>query len=179
MIAPPLVDSHVHLDRYPDDTVAAMLQRAARAGVGRLLTVGVDLPASRAALDLASRWPAGDGPVGRPIGDAVRPVVLAAVGIHPTRLAVLGASGDPIDRLRRLLAPEAEAGVPGDRAALPHRPAAIGEVGLDDAAADPDGQRRFLDRCLGLAVERNRPVVLHVAGRVTGLPTAIQQPASR
>ena len=65
-----LVDSHVHLDRYTDDEVAAMLSRGAAAGVEQFLTIGVDLDTSRAALELARRHPS----------------ILAAVGIHPTRL---------------------------------------------------------------------------------------------
>src|SRR3954447_12100899 len=83
----PLVDSHVHLDRYPPDAVDEMLRRATEVGVTRLLTVGVDLPTSRVALRLA----------------AGRPSVLAAVGVHPTRLASVAAGGDPLDGLRRLL----------------------------------------------------------------------------
>ena len=47
-----------------------MVSRGAAAGVARLLTIGVDLATSRAALRLAERHPG----------------VLAAVGIHPTRL---------------------------------------------------------------------------------------------
>ena len=47
-----------------------MVSRGAAAGVARLLTIGVDLATSRAALELAARHPS----------------ILAAVGIHPTRL---------------------------------------------------------------------------------------------
>src|SRR6186713_453567 len=65
-----LVDSHVHLDRYTDEEVTAMVSRGAAAGVTRLLTIGVDLATSQAALRLAER----------------HPEILAAVGIHPTRL---------------------------------------------------------------------------------------------
>ena len=53
-----LVDSHVHLDHYSDDEVAAMLRRARRAGVTRVLTIGVDVDTSRRAVELAERFQA-------------------------------------------------------------------------------------------------------------------------
>ena len=139
---PPLVDSHVHLDRYSDDTVMTMLERAAERGVTRLLTVGVDLPTSRAALRLAAR----------------RPSVLAAVGIHPTRLAPLASTSEPVEAFQGLV--EASLSDPAGG-----RPAAIGEIGLDDGAPDLAVQARFLDRCLGLAADAQLPVVLHVVGQ--------------
>src|SRR4051795_1476047 len=91
---PTLVDSHVHLDRYPDPTVRLLLDRAAMVGVTRLLTVGVDLDSSVAALRLAGEYPA----------------VLAAIGIHPTRLADLAATTDPLASLRGLLSGPADTG---------------------------------------------------------------------
>src|SRR5689334_626348 len=126
--APPLVDSHVHLDRYPDSTVMTLLERAAERGVSRLLSVGVDAATSLAALRLAARCPG----------------LLAAVGIHPTRLASLASTTEPRDAFRQILQASLAATAPA-------RPAAIGEVGLDDAAADPPLQQRFLDQCLTLA----------------------------
>jgi TatD DNase family protein len=125
-----LVDSHVHLDRYTDEEVIAMVSRAAAVGVERLLTIGVDLATSQAALRLAG-WHSS---------------ILAAVGIHPTRLRW------------------DEGGISGLRTLLDQRPAAIGEVGLDDGAPDFEGQQRFLAACMGLAEERGLPLVLHVVG---------------
>jgi len=140
-IPPRLVDSHVHLDRYDAATVASMLERAYVAGVARLLTVGVDVQTSRAAVQLAAEHLA----------------VLAAVGIHPRRLAEAQARGDPIQALRQVLEPPPEAAQPG-------RPHAIGEVGLDDAAPNLPGQAHVLEACLGLAAENRLPLVLHVVG---------------
>ena len=165
-----LVDSHVHLDRYPDEEVAAMVSRAATAGVRRLLTIGVDLATSRAALDLAARHPS----------------ILAAVGVHPTRLREawraqvtpqqLDAEGPPslmrADRMGRQAeqAPPLPVGWGGAElldglwGLLERGPAAIGEVGLDAGAPDLDEQRRFLAGCFALAEERALPLVLHVVG---------------
>jgi TatD DNase family protein len=63
-----LVDAHAHLDdrAFAADR-EAVIARAVAAGVSRILTVGVDLPSSRAAVALADKHPA----------------VYAAVGLHP------------------------------------------------------------------------------------------------
>jgi TatD DNase family protein len=157
-----LVDSHVHLDRYPDDEVTAMLARAAAAGVERLLTIGVDLETSRAALELARHHPS----------------ILAAVGIHPTRLyAEEGPTPDPSpsrwrgEHISHLPRPRARGrGLGGGghtdglHALLDQKPAAIGEVGLDENAPDLEGQQRFLAGCLRLADDHDLPLVLHVVG---------------
>jgi TatD DNase family protein len=172
--APPLlVDSHVHLDRYGDEQVAAMVARAEAAGVRRLLTIGTDLASSRAALALAARYPG----------------VLAAVGIHPTRLSRGGPTpqfppqrsgeGEPQHDLKSrrhpglfersgapsffpLSAPERGPG--GEVSLLQQHPSAIGEVGLDEHAPDLDAQARYLAVCLTLAEEHRLPLVLHVVG---------------
>lgn len=126
-----LADSHVHLDRYGEDERTDLLERAHAVGVGRLLTVGVDRKSSIAALSLAAQHPS----------------VLAAVGIHPTRLA-------RIDGPEHVLWSLAMIG----------GAVAIGEVGLDAEAGDPNEQAYFLDACLDLADEIDLPLLLHVVG---------------
>ncbi len=85
---PELFDTHAHLDdpRFADD-LEAVLARAAAAGVARVLTVGIDRATSRAALDLAARFP------GR---------LAAVVGIQPNHAAEAG-PGD-LDEVARLAA---------------------------------------------------------------------------
>lgn len=63
-----LVDSHAHLDdgRFAAD-LPLVLERAKEAGVAWVVTVGIDLASSKAAVSLAHRFP----------------MVVAAVGIHP------------------------------------------------------------------------------------------------
>ncbi|HLJ08804.1 MAG TPA: TatD family hydrolase, partial [Acidimicrobiia bacterium] len=64
------VDAHCHLDTIGEDDAAAIpaaIARARAAGVAGLLTIGTDLPSSRAAAEIAGEY-AG---------------VWAAVGVHP------------------------------------------------------------------------------------------------
>jgi TatD DNase family protein len=70
--APDLFDTHAHL-HFPEfaDDLDAVLERARAAGVRRILTIGTDVPTSRAAAALAVR----------------EPDVWAAVGIHPHEAA--------------------------------------------------------------------------------------------
>ncbi|MCC6177926.1 MAG: TatD family hydrolase [Chloroflexi bacterium] len=159
MSGPPrLVDSHVHLDRYPDKTVRTMLKRASGVGVGRLLTVATDLESSAAALVLAGRYSA----------------VLAAAGVHPAGVAALPSATAALDALSRLVVDEMAAG-----GAL----AAIGEVGIDEHAADMPAQRRFFEGCLDLAAPSGLPVVLHVVGgsatHTTAMDLLRRRPAVR
>ncbi|MDP6338372.1 MAG: TatD family hydrolase, partial [Verrucomicrobiota bacterium] len=65
---PEFYDTHAHLD-FPDfaDELPGVLQRAADAGITRIVTIATDLESSQRAIDLAKRF---DG-------------VFAAVGWHP------------------------------------------------------------------------------------------------
>lgn len=68
---PQLVDSHCHLNWHAFDADREdVVQRAAAAGVTRMVTIGVDLPTSRQGIALAEAY---EG-------------VYAAVGIHPNDL---------------------------------------------------------------------------------------------
>lgn len=67
-----LTDTHAHLD-YPDfaEDIGAVLERAAQAGVHRILTIGTGIESSRRAVALAEKYPS----------------IYAVVGIHPTNVA--------------------------------------------------------------------------------------------
>ncbi len=80
-----VIDTHCHLDmsRYQDD-LEEVLDRACKAGVRRMITIGIDLASSRAAVALAA---AHDG-------------VFAAVGVHPHHVAETNA--DAYQELREL-----------------------------------------------------------------------------
>lgn len=80
----PWTDSHCHVqDGYlpEDEELVTVLERAATAGIGRIVCVGTDLAASRAAAalaaDLAGRAAGEGGP------ETALPSAWATVGLHP------------------------------------------------------------------------------------------------
>ena len=66
-----LIDSHCHLDNFPVEERAALLERAAAAGVGELVSIGTRLGQSRALIDMVKSWPN----------------VWCTVGVHPHNVA--------------------------------------------------------------------------------------------
>ncbi|MBF6592313.1 MAG: TatD family hydrolase [Ktedonobacterales bacterium] len=133
-------DSHVHLDRYDDAEVAALLARATAAGVRALLTVGVDVPSSKRAVALARRF----GPTAG---------VVAAVGLHPAFLPTRGWEA-ALAKIARLAA------------TAPHQVRALGEIGADtlEGTAPLALQMAVFHAQLALARRLGLPTVLHVRG---------------
>ena len=64
-----MIDSHAHIthEAYEDDGPRALIERAAEAGVDRIVCIAYDFPSCSAVVDLAGTWD----------------VVHAVVGIHP------------------------------------------------------------------------------------------------
>lgn len=128
-----LVDTHLHLDFHQfDDDRDAVVDRATEAGVTQMITIGTDLPSSRAAVALAERYPG----------------VFAAVGVHPNDGADWDASETPA-ALRALAAhPKVvaigEIGLDYYWERVPH-----------------DHQARVFRAQLELAAELDLPVVIH------------------
>ena len=124
-----MIDTHAHLGALDDADEA--VDRAAEAGVTRILAVGTDIDDCRRALSLAERH---DG-------------VFAILGIHPHEAGT--ATDDDIAALRDLLEhPKAvavgETGLDWFRDYAPR-----------------DDQRRLFAAELGLAAELGKPVVIH------------------
>jgi TatD DNase family protein len=124
-----VIDTHAHLTALGDADAA--IERAADAGVTRILTVGTSLQDCRSALELAERH---DG-------------VSAVLGIHPHEAA--SAAARDLTELRGLLAhPKAvavgETGLDWYRGYAPR-----------------DDQRRLFAAQLELASELGLPVVIH------------------
>jgi TatD DNase family protein len=119
-LAVPVFDSHTHLDLTigeagvpggaQGDPIEALLTAAAKAGVDRVVQVGVDVPSSRWGADLAARHGS----------------VLAAVAVHPNEAPVVP---DLDEALRAIEALAAEPRVRG-----------IGETGLDTFRTGEDGR---------------------------------------
>lgn len=127
-----LVDTHCHLDfeSFAED-VAAVVERAAEAGVTRIIVPGLDLDNAPAVLALAERFPG----------------VYAAVGVHPNSAA--GWRDEWIGQLRDLAQHDrvvaiGEIGLDYYWDKTPH-----------------ETQQRALTAQLELAVELGLPVIIH------------------
>jgi TatD DNase family protein len=138
-----VIDTHAHLDACADPP-DELVDRAAKAGVARILTVGTTIDRSRTALALAER----------------HPQVFAILGVHPHE-----AGGDEAERLpelRELLAHEravavGETGLDHYRDYAPH-----------------DRQRRLFEDQLALADELGKPVVVHTRAADTDTLDALE-----
>ncbi len=83
-----LIDTHAHLDYTPAAEIAGVVSRAAKAGVGRIITVGTDIKTSRRSIEIAS---ATSG-------------IYASVGIHPHEAA--NTDDVAIEEIRQLASDE-------------------------------------------------------------------------
>lgn len=88
-----LVDTHCHLDHYRPDEIAAMLARAAEAGVGEMVTIGTRLSRSAEMFALADAHPNVWCTVGtHPHHAAEQPVpapeAIAALAAHPRCIGI-------------------------------------------------------------------------------------------
>lgn len=129
---PGLVDSHCHLqDEAFAPDLEAVLERAAAAGIERIVVPGWDAASSEAALELAAR----------------HPQLHPAVGIHPNWAAAAGEAD--LQRVEELAAERAVVAV-GEIGLDFHR-----------QHTPPDVQRATLDRMLALATRVAKPVLVH------------------
>lgn len=140
----PVFDSHTHLDITiqeagipggdTGDPVEALIAAAAKAGVDRLVQVGVDVASSRWSADLAARHES----------------VLAAVALHPNEAPRLS---DLDDSLRAIEAMAAEPRVRG-----------IGETGMDTFRTGEDGraaQEASFRAHIAIAKRHAKALIIH------------------
>ncbi|GAA0500978.1 AraC family transcriptional regulator [Paractinoplanes deccanensis] len=147
-LAVPVFDSHTHLDITVQeagvpggpgadpgsDPVEALITAAAKAGVDRIVQVGVDVPSSRWGAELAARHPS----------------VLAAVALHPNDAPLLA---DLDESLRAIEALAAEPRVRG-----------IGETGLDTFRTGPEGrkaQEESFRAHIAIAKRHGKALIIH------------------
>jgi TatD DNase family protein len=148
---PTWVDTHAHLDdgRFDADR-KAMLGRALEAGVTSIVTIGVDLPCSRAAIALAEQY---EG-------------IYATVGVQPNADELRPADKPrPVDKLCPGAYEAGESTYGTLRELLKHpRVVAVGEIGLDYYwdQSPRDVQQAALEGQLALAAEVSKPVVVHI-----------------
>lgn len=140
-----LTDTHCHLNLEEfDPDREAVLERAVRAGVTRILVPGLNVPSSRAVVNLAKSHSR----------------LYAAIGVHPTEAAAW-AQGTRAE-LTALIESSGPPGTSG--ASEPSKVVAIGEIGLDyywDSAPHAL-QKETLRAQLDLAAEMRLPVLLHM-----------------
>ena len=130
----PVIDTHCHLaDKRIDPDLDAVLERAAEAGIAKIVSVGAigTIETDRRTVEIAE----------------AHPQVFAAIGIHPH-----DAKDCAAERLAQLR----------DLAKSP-KVVAIGESGLDFfyKHSPVDAQERALREHLKLAAELGKPIVIH------------------
>ena len=157
-----LNDTHSHLD-FPDfeGEIEGVLERAAEAGVTRIVTIGTSVESSRRAVAIAARYPS----------------VYAVVGIHPND--AMEAEPDALDSLRELARSHrvvaiGETGLdyyrlPGSRTVHNKVEALSNEETADLQAAIEDGavksaQAALFQGQLEIAAELGLNVVVHQRG---------------
>jgi TatD DNase family protein len=127
-----MIDTHCHLtDPRLHDQLPAVLDRAAKAGVSRMITIGTDLADDQLAIEVS----------------AALPNVRCAIGVHPNYCAQ--SSESDLELLRGLsLSPQVVA--LGEMGMDYHYP-----------PIDKPRQTHFFQFQLQLAAERKLPVVIH------------------
>ncbi|MCF7801634.1 MAG: TatD family hydrolase [Candidatus Marinimicrobia bacterium] len=128
------IDTHCHLnlDTFTD-RIDAVLEAAAQVGVKRVICIGIDIPTSERAVELAEKYPQ----------------IYAAAGIHPNDCVQPGIP----DNWEQII---------NDMLNHP-KVVAVGETGLDYYWDDapPEQQKKFLQAHLELAKSGDLPIVLH------------------
>ena len=151
---PPVIDSHTHLDRGPAPE-AELVAAAREAGVGRILTIGIDEQSRRAALAAAEQHDEVYAAIGHHPNNATGyddaiTAELRELAAHPRCLAI-GETG--LDDYRDY-APRAR---PGARLRRPDRARARGR----QAARDPHPRRRGRHDRHARRARRGLEVILH------------------
>lgn len=133
-----LIDTHVHLfsDVYTD--IQQVIERAKKAGIGKMIVPGLNLATSKQAVELAKEYPG---------------VVYAAVGIHPEEINKQASISNIQTELQDLINKNRELVV------------AIGEVGTDanseEMVETMDKQMNLLRLQAELASKYNLPLIIH------------------
>lgn len=137
-----LIDSHCHLELEPlKNDMQEAIERAARAGISKIVNVGNSLRSSKESVEIANQYPH----------------IWATVGLHPHEAETLMHLGSTIEELRSL--------------AQSDKVVAIGECGLDYYSATGDKrqvireekekQKALFKAQLELAQELSLPIIIH------------------
>ena len=155
-----MIDSHTHLVLC-DGPEAEVVAAAREAGVGRILTVGMDVETNAAAIAAAERHPEVFAAVGRHPNEAggfddEASAEIARLGAHE-KVRAIGETG--LDFYRDTAPPDDQ------RRAFAAQIEIAGELDLpiDIHARDPEGSSEAVDEIFGTLDERagGQPVILH------------------
>lgn len=127
-----IFETHAHYDsRAFDDDREEILKSLPECSVTRVVNIGASLSSTKTSIELAEKYP----------------FIWAAAGVHPNETAELN-----------------EENFEWLRAQMDHpRVVALGEIGLDYYWPEPDHdtQKKWFERQLLLAQEKDMPVVIH------------------
>ncbi|CAM4115002.1 TatD family hydrolase [Saccharibacillus endophyticus] len=149
-----LADTHIHLEKYEPEQIAAMLEEFRAVDGEFVVAVSMDLESARRTEALAERYP-----------NLVRP----AYGFHPEQPLP---SAEDEEALFAWMQEQASLSVESPESKLPlSRMTAVGEVGLPyytrleanerGETLDEDGYVRLLERFIMFAAKHDLPVILH------------------
>lgn len=143
------IDTHCHIDfDWFDEDREAVVERALRENVRLMINIGCDYASNERVRVNSQRWEA----------------VYYAAGIHPSD--VDGADDRVFAQIREYAQDE--------------KMVAVGEIGLDYFKYDGDRQRQrdYFTRALQLAIEVNKPVVIHNRDSHTDLESILNEYAA-
>lgn len=142
-----LTDYHVHLPRYEKGMLSGVLKRARKAGVGLIVTLGMDLEESRRCVEMAESL------------EGVR----AGVGVHPWN-AGRSLSREEMAAFRDLASKDCVVAI-GEIGLDQYGSGSTAGVHNRGNASPLETQRQVLRQMIHLAREVGKPVILH--GRMT------------
>src|SRR4051812_31203458 len=136
-------DTHAHLD-FPDfaNELPQVIERAERAGVTRIITIGTTLESSRRAVEIAEQFPN----------------VFAAVGWHPSD--VTSAPSEIPDELHKLASHEKVVAIGETGLDYSRLPSASGQPETEDQTYKTR-QRALFEQQLKLASDLKLNVIIH------------------
>lgn len=127
------IDVHCHIDRYSEDEIKAIIERAREARVGIIVNNGNTIKTNREVIELAKKYPE----------------IKIALGIHPIECG--GLSDEEIDEEIKFIKSNKDKII------------AIGEVGMDlkESEVEPERQAEIFKKFIKLARDIDKPIVVH------------------
>ncbi|MFA6022543.1 MAG: TatD family hydrolase [Candidatus Pacearchaeota archaeon] len=126
------IDVHCHIDRYEDEKIKGIIERARKAGIGIIINNGNNIDRNKKILEMFKDYNE----------------VKIALGIYPTEC--LDYDDKRIDEEIKFIRK--------NKAKI----VAIGEVGIDlNERGDIEKQKKNLGKFVKLAMELNKPIIIH------------------